>query len=414
MRPRVSTYYSCFVRLIFLAFCLSTMVVLAQQSAPVYGIGGYDLASPADQVFAFDYNSSGKADHLVLYRPGTGTIWIVANNNGSFVPVYASGNGIGGYDLMSPNDRIFPLDYNSNGHLDHLVCYRPGAGVIYILANNGGTFSPIYASGSGIGGFDLMSTSDIGFAYDASGGGTYNSMIFYRPGTGVAFVLNNTIPITGGFTPTFISGYNGGGLGKFDLTSPADRLIPFNMPNETGANDLIGYRPGAHLASFIIGDTSSFNSLYLSTSGIGGFDLGSTADQMIPFDYSSTGKLDHLIVFRPGTGLAWILQFAGPVVSPTFFEPIFQSSYSSQLNSWTGIGGFDLRSSVDQMIGFDYNSTGHSDHLLLYRPGTGVVWIMENINGSFYPVYSSSYLPAGYPNVSASVMTDIVHESLNR
>jgi len=46
---------------------------------PGSGIGGYDLASPADRVFAFDYTSSGKLDHLVLYRPGTGTIWILQN-----------------------------------------------------------------------------------------------------------------------------------------------------------------------------------------------------------------------------------------------------------------------------------------------------------------------------------------------
>jgi predicted phosphodiesterase len=32
------------------------------------GIGGWDLASPADQAFAFDYNSAGKLDHLVIYR----------------------------------------------------------------------------------------------------------------------------------------------------------------------------------------------------------------------------------------------------------------------------------------------------------------------------------------------------------
>jgi hypothetical protein len=35
------------------------------------GIGGYDLKSPADRAFAFDYDSSGKLDHLALYRPGT-------------------------------------------------------------------------------------------------------------------------------------------------------------------------------------------------------------------------------------------------------------------------------------------------------------------------------------------------------
>jgi hypothetical protein len=55
----------------------------------------------------------------------------------TFVPVYAQGdpgNGIGGYDLKSAADRAFAFDYDSSGDLDHLVLYRPGAGAIYILA----------------------------------------------------------------------------------------------------------------------------------------------------------------------------------------------------------------------------------------------------------------------------------------
>ena len=68
-------------------------------------IGGYDLLSATDQAFAFDYDGSGKLDHLVLYRPGAGIIYILKNSGGQFSPVYASGTGIGGYDLKSP-ERI--------------------------------------------------------------------------------------------------------------------------------------------------------------------------------------------------------------------------------------------------------------------------------------------------------------------
>lgn len=59
---------------------------------PGDGIGGFDLARPGDQVFAFDYDSSGKLDHLVLYRPGAGTIWILRNAGDQFEPVYQQGN----------------------------------------------------------------------------------------------------------------------------------------------------------------------------------------------------------------------------------------------------------------------------------------------------------------------------------
>jgi hypothetical protein len=58
------------------------------QGDPGNGIGGYDLKSTADQAFAFDYDSSGRLDHLVLYRPGTGTMWILKNSGGQFAPVY--------------------------------------------------------------------------------------------------------------------------------------------------------------------------------------------------------------------------------------------------------------------------------------------------------------------------------------
>jgi subtilisin family serine protease len=107
------------------------------EGSPGHGIGGYDLADPADRVFAFDYDRSGKLDHLVLYRPGLGTLWIMRNNGGgSFSPVYAEGSpghGIGGYDLADPADRAFAFDYDRSDKLDHLALYRPGTGTIWIL-----------------------------------------------------------------------------------------------------------------------------------------------------------------------------------------------------------------------------------------------------------------------------------------
>src|SRR5205814_1845923 len=44
------------------------------------GIGDYDLADATDQVVPFDYDHSGKLDHLVAYRPGTGIIHVVKHN----------------------------------------------------------------------------------------------------------------------------------------------------------------------------------------------------------------------------------------------------------------------------------------------------------------------------------------------
>src|SRR5947209_1927087 len=101
------------------------------QGDPGHGIGGYDIKSAADRAFAFDYDHSGKLDHLALYRPATGTMWILKNNGGTFSAVYHEGDpghGIGGYDLKSGADRAFAFDYDHSGKMDHIVLYRPGTG----------------------------------------------------------------------------------------------------------------------------------------------------------------------------------------------------------------------------------------------------------------------------------------------
>jgi hypothetical protein len=59
-------------------------------SMAIEGIGGYDLRVAADRAFAFDYDGTGKLDHLVLYRPNYGTIWILTNSAGQFSAVYAA------------------------------------------------------------------------------------------------------------------------------------------------------------------------------------------------------------------------------------------------------------------------------------------------------------------------------------
>jgi hypothetical protein len=101
---------------------------------PVYegqGIGGYDLRSASDRALAFDFDHSGRSDHLLLYRPGARIASTMKNIGGAFSPVH-EGQGIAGYDLVSANDRAFAFDYDHTGKLDHLVLYRPGAGIVHI------------------------------------------------------------------------------------------------------------------------------------------------------------------------------------------------------------------------------------------------------------------------------------------
>ncbi|MFN2587200.1 MAG: tyrosinase family protein, partial [Actinomycetota bacterium] len=130
-----------------------------------------------------------------LYRPGTGTMWILKNDGGAFTPVYQQGdpgNGIGGYDLASPGDRALAFDYDGSGRLDHLALYRPGTGTMWILKNDGGAFTPVYQQGdpgNGIGGYDLASPGDRAFAFDYDGSGRLDHLALYRPGTGTMWIL---------------------------------------------------------------------------------------------------------------------------------------------------------------------------------------------------------------------------------
>jgi hypothetical protein len=284
------------------------------QGDPGNGIGGYDLKSPGDRAFAFDYDSSGKLDHVALYRPGTGTMWILKNNAGTFSPVYHQGdpgNGIGGYDLKSQADRAFAFDYDGSGKLDHLALYRPATGTIWILKNNGGNFSPVYHQGdpgNGIGGYDLKSPADRVFAFDYDGSGKLDHLALYRPGTGTIWILKNN---AGNFSPVYHQGDPGNGIGGYDLKSPAD--------------------------------------------------------QVFAYDFDGSGKLDHLALYRPGTGTMWILKNSGGSFSAVY----------AQGDPGRGIGGYDLKSPADRAFAFDYHSNGKQNCLALYRPGTGTMWLLE-------------------------------------
>jgi hypothetical protein len=92
--------------------CLTLCGTVSNTEAQMVGqgIGGYDMSSTADKGFAFDFSSSGKQDHMIFYRPGEGIVWAIQNIGGQFSPSFVSSSGIGGYNLNSPADRGFALD----------------------------------------------------------------------------------------------------------------------------------------------------------------------------------------------------------------------------------------------------------------------------------------------------------------
>ncbi|ULA58113.1 MAG: hypothetical protein LZF60_20163 [Nitrospira sp.] len=310
------------------------MFILKKEGAggftPVYeshsGIGTYDLSVSDDQACAFDYDSVGAANHLVLYRPGTGAVFILKKDGvGTYFPIFKDtpgGSGIGGYDLSSPDDRAFAFDYAGTGKLDHLVFYRPGKGIVFILKKDSpGTFSPAYQSHSGIGGYDLLSSDDRAFAFDYTGTGRLDHLVFYRPGKKIIFVLKKDG--TGGFTPVY---HSQSGIGGFDLSDLNDHMFAFDYDGIGTANHLVLYRPGTGAIFIIKKDgTGNYYPVYQQNpggSGIGGYDLSSSDDRAFAFDYAGTGKLDHLVFYRPGKGIVFILRKDGPGK----FSPVYQAT----------------------------------------------------------------------------------------
>jgi hypothetical protein len=216
---------------------------------PVYtsrtGILRYDLANPKDRAFAFDYDGSGKLDHLVLYRPGGRALDIFKKqNDGSFKEVYYTRTGIGGFDLLSGDDRALAFDYDGSGKLDHLVLYRPGGGAVDIFKNKrDGSFETVYTTRKGIGGYDLATAADRAIAFDYNSVGKLDHLMFYRPGRGACYIVKRTADGKGFEALPGAQGDPGGGL-ILDLKNPADRAFAFDYDGFGKLDHLVLYRPG--------------------------------------------------------------------------------------------------------------------------------------------------------------------------
>jgi DNA-binding winged helix-turn-helix (wHTH) protein len=322
------------------------------------GIGGYNLGSRSDLAFAFDYDQSGKLDHLVLYRPGAGYFWILKNSSGTFRPVY-TGNGIGGYDLMSGADRIIAFDFEHSGKLDHLALYRPGTGLIAILKNEGdGVFTPVYERSQNNRGVAISHfPADQAFAFDYDGSGMLDHLVLYQRVTGTIEILTNS---NGTFGSVCAHGATAERACPYDLKRPAGQALAFDYDHSGKLDHLMYYRPGTGTIAILKSLEGTFVPVYES-SGIGGYDLKSASDRAIAFDYEHSGRLDHLLLYRPGTGIAWVLENKGGT-----FIPVYQGH---------GIAGYDLMSADDLAFSFDYDHSGKLDHIGFYRPGTGSVRI---------------------------------------
>ena len=384
--------------------------VSGEDGAATHGIAGYDFLSESDRAIAFDYDGDGD-DDLLLYRPGRGAASIVrANSDGTFTSVYRVGdngaaapNGIAGYDLLSAADRILAFDYDGDGD-DDLFLYRPGDGAAWVARSNGnGTFTAVYTVGdngvaapNGIAGYDLLSVADKVLVFDHNGDGK-DDLFLYRPGSGVAKVAQSNGD--GTFTAVHTTA---NGIAGYDLLSTADKAVVFNY-NDDGKDDLFLYRPGRGAASVVQSNgDGTFTAVRILgdngaelPNGIAGYDLLSEADQVLAFDHDGDGK-DELFLYRPGRGAASVARSNGDgSFTSDYFVADHPTNWAAAPN---GIPGFGLGASVDQVLAFDHNGDGKDD-LFLHRPGFDAARVVRsNGGGSFTPVFGPDVNGADEPN----------------
>jgi hypothetical protein len=336
---------------------------------PRSGLQLYDLKSFSDQSISLDYDGDGD-DDVIFYRPGSRIFYLFQNTADPltrFVPVISSTTGFLDYDLSSLSDRIETLDYNNDGFEDILL-YRPGSRIAYIMRSNGnGTFTKVFSSGSGFFGYDLSSTNDKMIVLDYNNDGR-EDIACYRPGSRIFYLFQSNGNAT--FTSRIASG---GGIGGFDLNSSLDQIISLDYDGD-GFEDLGCYRPGSRIFYLLrsLGN-ATFSRVVASGSGIGNYDLSSTADRLVKLDVNNDGR-DDVACYRPGRRIFYLLRSEG------------NTTFTTLISSGNGVMQYDFNESSDKAIALDYNRDGSAD-LLCYRPGFGTVYFGRSTGADFVREY---------------------------
>ncbi|KAJ7575408.1 hypothetical protein C8J56DRAFT_801699, partial [Mycena floridula] len=323
-----------------------------------------------DKSFAFDYQSVGKQNYIVLYRPGKGAISIVGPDQKAAVSFGDPGPGLGGFDLSDKADLAFAYDFGHTGKMDHIVFYRPGTGLITIVSSP--SMKAVFTSSTGIGGYDIKSPADLRLAFDYAGTGKLDHLVFYRPGAGAIFIIAHNSDNT--FSPVYKQGGDTlAGIGGFDLKSPLDRIFAFDFDGKGLLNHLVLYRPGSgNIWIIALQANKTYSTVSKSTTGMAGYDLLSTADQAFSYDFEGSGFLNYIMLYRLGGGAVWIAKHNGDGT----FTAVYSKSSSDGSPGTTGIGGFDFMWPTDRAFAYDYKSSGVMNAIAISRSGTGTFFIV--------------------------------------
>lgn len=256
-----------------------------------------------------------------------------------------------GFPLNSPTatGRLIPFDNNDGNGLSNMLSYDNTSNQVSLINVSGGTLTTIWTT--------------TGLTLD-NGEGTFNL---------------NTYPSTDNYNEI-------GGV----------HIIPFDLAGTGHEDYLLVYVPGDEKCA-ILGLTSTpgvWHQVWptsggVSSSGIGGYNLGSTLDKIIAFQYTGTTK-SALICYRPGSGSFWVLKNTGTAAAP---------AWTAAVQSGDGVGGYDLHDVRDQVITVDDPGGTGDAYLALYRPGAGYFWwILHTSNTTtFTTQFGSRTGLAGFP-----------------
>lgn len=398
------------------------------------GIADCSVMDPGTLGFAFDFDSSGKRDHLVFYHPKQDStnqkaIYIIKSNGDETFTDRYSGDSIGEFNLTAhPIVRGFACDFDSSGKCDHLVFYCPGEQIVYIFKSNGdGTFTQRYPTqanplGTGIGGYNLASSSDQGFAFDYEGAGKLDYLVFFRPTQGAISIIKSNGD--GTFSAVYSMIEPGTGIAGCTFADPNTRGFAFDLNGSGKLDHLVFYYPTQN-SIYIIqqqpGDTfttvyssavnspntalpgstyiiqhqrQTFTAIYPNAAnpagkGLAGFNFKSSSTQCFAYDCEGSGKQDYLFFYVPGG-------YGGSRVAIIKINRGSDGSitYSQVFSSSQGLGGYDLANPADLGFAFDYNDSGGLNNITLYRPAHGNVAIYK-VRGvtSQYPILEQAQLP---------------------
>jgi hypothetical protein len=234
-----------------------TGFILKSSTGAGVAVGGgrsTDLPVPAD------YDGDGLAD-VAIFRPTTG-MWMIQYSSTGAQVTFQWGNAL---------DILVPGDYDGDGKTD-IAVYRPATGVWYILLSSTNFTTAI--------GYQWGASTDVPVPGDYDGDGKTDVAVF-RPSNGTWYIQYSGNGTTAGFQW-------GGGI---DVPVPGDY-------DGDGKTDLAVYRPS----------TGTWYIVYSGTGQAAGVLWGSGADVPMPGDYDGDGKTD-LAVFRPASG-TWYLVYS--------------------------------------------------------------------------------------------------------